>query len=283
MDRSRKVSNSPSGEFHSKVALITGGARNIGFEIAREFASRGASIAIADICRNLDTIPYDMSSSHDLNQALAKLEHLGGEVMGLKCDVRNEHQVKSTIQKVVKSFGHLDILVNNAGVISLSTIETLSEEAWNEVLDICLKGTFFSCKHAIPHMIAQHSGRIINISSLAGQMGLGMSVHYVAAKHGVIGLTKSLAMEVANHNIYVNAVCPGTVESPMLTGIASQINLEGDAYKHFSRGHLMKKFKITPIDIAKAVCWLASETNRTITGTTINVDAGWSAAGMVSP
>ena len=272
-----------SGDFQNKVALITGGARNIGFAIARELASRGASIAIADICRNLRTIPYDMSSPAELHSAVEDLEQYNTKTLGLECDVRYERLVQATVKKVIQAFGRIDILVNNAGVISLSSIETLSEQAWDEVLDVCLKGTFFSCKHTVPQMIRQRYGRIINISSLAGQMGLGMAVHYVAAKHGVIGLTKSLAMEVASHNIHVNAVCPGTVESPMLSGLATQINLEGDAYQHFARGHLMKKYRIAPDDIAKAVCWLASTANRTITGSVINVDAGWSAAGMVAP
>lgn len=267
-------------DFQNKVVLITGAARNIGAAIAREFASKGASIAVADICQNLKTIPYPMSTSMDLHQTIKDLKRFGVDVIGCTCDVRNEHQVKSMIEKVDKTFGHLDILVNNAGVISLTSIEALSEEAWDEVLDVCLKGTFFCCKHALRLMKARRYGRIINISSLAGHLGLGMAVHYVAAKHGVIGLTRSLAMEVAGLNIHVNAVCPGTVESPMLAGIANQINFKGDAYSHFSRGHLIKNYKISPEDIAKAVCWLASDANRVITGTTINVDAGWSVGGL---
>jgi NAD(P)-dependent dehydrogenase (short-subunit alcohol dehydrogenase family) len=128
-------------------------------------------------------------------------------------------------------------------------------------------------------MIKQHCGKVVNISSVAGLRGLGLSVHYAAAKHGVIGLTKALAMEVADHNINVNAICPGTVESPMLEGLASQINLEKDAYEHFSQGHLIRGQRITPQDIANAVRWLASDESRFLTGTVINVDAGWSAKG----
>jgi len=119
----------------------------------------------------------------------------------------------------------------------------------------------------------------VNISSVAGLRGLGLSVHYAAAKHGVIGLTKALAMEVADHAINVNAICPGTVESPMLKGLASQINLKKDAYEHFSQGHLIREQRITPQDIANAARWLVSEDSRFLTGTIISVDAGWSAGG----
>ena len=128
-------------------------------------------------------------------------------------------------------------------------------------------------------MVKQHYGKVVNISSVAGLRGLGLSVHYAAAKHGVIGLTKALAMEVADHAINVNAICPGTVESPMLKGLASQINLKKDAYEHFSQGHLIREQRITPQDIANAARWLVSEDSRFLTGTIISVDAGWSAGG----
>ena len=128
-------------------------------------------------------------------------------------------------------------------------------------------------------MVEQRYGRIVNVSSVAGLKGLGLSVHYCAAKHGVLGLTKALAMEVADHNINVNAVCPGTVESTILKGLASQVGLDKDAYGHFSRGHLFQNRRITPMDIAHAVLWLVSEKSRSITGTIVNVDAGWSTRG----
>lgn len=187
--------------------------------------------------------------------------------------------MSQTVERAIDEFGRLDILVNNAGVVSLFSIAQLTETAWNEVLDVCLKGSFFCCKCALPQMIKQHYGKVVNISSVAGLRGLGLSVHYSAAKHGVIGLTKALAMEVAEHNINVNAICPGTVESPMLEGLASQIDLDRDAYEHFSQKHLFQGKRITPQDIANAVRWLASDESRFLTGTVINVDAGWTAAG----
>lgn len=206
-------------DFENKTALITGGARNIGLAIARILASRGASVAIVDICHDLETVPYCMSSQEDLRTSVQDIAAIGVKTMGLNCDVRNENQVRKTIDQVVAEFGKLDILVNNAGIISLFPLTEITEKAWDEVLDVCLKGTFFCCKYAVPHMVDSKYGKIVNISSVAGLRGLGLSVHYAAAKHGVIGLTKALAMEVADHNINVNAICPGTVESPMLDGL----------------------------------------------------------------
>jgi NAD(P)-dependent dehydrogenase (short-subunit alcohol dehydrogenase family) len=262
-----------------KTALITGGARNIGLAVARNLAAMGASIAIADICQDLETVPYPLANSEDLEKSVRELAASGIKAAGLTCDVRDEFQVRRTVKQVIGEFGAVDILVNNAGVISLFSINELTETAWNEVLDVCLKGSFFCCKHVIPQMIKQQYGKVVNISSVAGLRGLGLSVHYAAAKHGVIGLTKALAMEVAEHNINVNAICPGTVESPMLEGLASQIKLDKDAYEHFSQGHLIQGKRITPQDIAHAVSWLVSDESRFLTGTIINVDAGWSAKG----
>jgi NAD(P)-dependent dehydrogenase (short-subunit alcohol dehydrogenase family) len=258
-----------------KGAMITGGARSIGLAIAKALASRGASVAIADICHDLETIPYRLSSTSDLNRAVEEISALGTTALGLTCDVRSEDQVQATVQRVIEEFGHLDILINNAGVVSLYPIARLSEDAWNEVVDVCLKGTYLCCKSAVPHMIERRYGAIVNIASVAGLRGLGLSVHYCAAKHGVIGLTKALAMEVADHNINVNAICPGTVESPSLEGLAAQADVSDDAYQHFAQGHLFQDRRITPSDVAHAALWLVSEESRLITGTTVNVDAGW--------
>jgi NAD(P)-dependent dehydrogenase (short-subunit alcohol dehydrogenase family) len=258
-------------------ALVTGGARNIGFEIAKALASKGASVAVADICGDLKTIPYKLSSADDLDRSVKEISALGPKVLGLTCDVRVESQVEALMENVIESFGQLDILINNAGVSSLFPIEKLSEEAWNEVVDVCLKGTYLCCKHVIPHMIGRRYGKIVNLASVAGLRGLGYSVHYCAAKHGVVGLTRALAVEVAGHNINVNAVCPGTVESPILHGLASQVDLSGDPYEHFSQGHLLQDRRITPQDVAGAALWLVTEESRRITGTVVTVDAGWTA------
>ena len=258
-------------------ALVTGGARNIGLAIAKELTSRGASVAIADIGHDLETIPYALATADQMARAVDELTRMGGQAIGMPCDVRDEGQVRETVDRVIQDFGRLDILVNNAGVGSLYPVQSLTAKAWNEVVDVCLKGTFLCCKYAVPQMIQQRNGRIINIASVAGLRGLGYSAHYCAAKHGVIGLTRALAVELANHGIQVLAVCPGTVESSSLQGLGSQVGVEGDPYGHFSQRHLLQDRRITPQDIAEAVGWLASGECRCLTGTILTVDAGWTA------
>ncbi len=269
----------PDSRFDGINALITGGARNIGLAIAKELGAKGADVAIADICHDLDSIPYKLSSARDLENAVEELSALGVRVSGFICDVRDEAQVKETVESIIGEFGHLDILVNNAGVASFYPVESLSERYWDEVVDVCLKGTYLCCKQVLPHMIERRYGKIVNISSVAGLRGLEHAMHYCAAKHGVIGLTKALAMEVAGYEINVNAVCPGTVKSPILEGLASQMGLEEEPYAHFSQGHLLRHRPISPQDIAKAVCWLVSDESQSLTGAIINVDAGWMARG----
>jgi len=267
-------------EFTGKNVLITGGARNIGFAIAKELALKGASVALAEICQDLSTIPYPLSSRETLEKATEDLSFLGARSLGLVCDVRDEGQVQEAVRRVIEEWGSIDVLVNNAGVISLYSISELSQKAWEEVLDVCLKGAYLCSKHVLPGMISRQQGTIINIASVAGLRGLGLSSHYCAAKHGLLGFTKALAMEVASHNIRVNAVCPGTVESVSLEGIAAQAGLgKEEPYRHFSQGHLLQDRRITPEDIARAVRWLASDESRCVTGTVLSVDAGWSARG----
>jgi NAD(P)-dependent dehydrogenase (short-subunit alcohol dehydrogenase family) len=258
-------------------ALVTGGARNIGRAIAEALAFRGAAVAIADMGHDLETIPYSLAATEELAHTVEGISDRGTRAIGIPCDIRVESQVRDSVRRVLEEFGRLDILVNNAGVSSLYPVQELSEQAWSEVVDVCLKGTFLCCKHAVPAMIRQHYGRIVNIASVAGLRGLGYSAHYCAAKHGVIGLTRALALELADHGILVQAVCPGTVESPILQGLASQAGLTADPYDHFSQSHLLKDRPITARDIAEAVCWLTSGESRCLTGNILTVDAGWTA------
>lgn len=264
---------------HEKCALVTGGARSIGLAIARELGAFGASVAILDICRDLETIPYALSTPKDLGRGVHELRNVGVRAMGLECDVRVEAQVQDAVSRVIKEFGGIDILVNNAGVSSLHPIQQISETSWDEVVDVNLKGSYLCCKHVVPHMIAQQGGTIVNIASVAGIRGLGYSAHYCAAKHGVVGLTRALASELADHQIRVHAVCPGTVDSPILVGLASQAGVKEDPYTHFSKEHLFQDRRIMPEDIARAVRWLVSGDSRCLTGTILPVDGGWSARG----
>ncbi|MBI5583730.1 MAG: mycofactocin-coupled SDR family oxidoreductase [Deltaproteobacteria bacterium] len=265
-------------KLEGKVAIVTGGARGNGLAIARCLAEEGAQIAVADICANMNTLPYDLSNEADMNEAVAGLQALGVRALGFRCDVRRRADVEALVEQVLAAFGRIDILVNNAGNSSMVAIAEMDEETWDEVLDTHLKGTYLCCRYVLPHMIAQHSGNVVSISSVGGQRGFGMGGHYCAAKHGIIGLNKSLAMEVADHNIRCNVVCPGTVWTPMMQGIAAYFGLEGEEGKEqFFAGHLIKDPEVAPEDIGRAVRWLVTDEARCITGNMITVDGGWTA------
>jgi NAD(P)-dependent dehydrogenase (short-subunit alcohol dehydrogenase family) len=178
----------------------------------------------------------------------------------------------------METFGKIDILVNNAGNSSMVAIADMDEETWDAVLDTHLKGMFLCCRYVLPKMIEQRSGNVVSISSVGGQRGFGMGGHYCAAKHGIIGLNKAIAMEVADHNIRANVVCPGTVWTDMMKGIAEFFGMEEDeAKEQFFAGHLIQEPEVTPEDIGRAVLWLASDDSRCIHGNMITVDSGWTA------
>ncbi len=261
-----------------KVAIVTGGARGNGFAAAKCLAEEGADIVIADICANMATIPYAMSTPEVMDRAVSEIQALGRKAIGIKCDVRKAAEVEAMASQVMSTFNRIDVLVNNAGNSSMVAIADMDEATWDAVLDTHLKGTFLCCRYVLPHMIRQHSGVVVNISSVGGQRGFGMGGHYCAAKHGIIGLNKSIAMEVADHNIRANVVCPGTVWTDMMKGIATFFGMEeAEAKEQFFAGHLIKEREVTPEDIGRAVLWLACDDSKCITGNMITVDAGWTA------
>jgi NAD(P)-dependent dehydrogenase (short-subunit alcohol dehydrogenase family) len=265
-------------KLEGKVAIVTGGARGNGLAAARFLAQEGADIAIADICEDMPTVPYALSSDATMEGAVKEIKGMGRKAVGIKCDIRKSSDVEAMVKQVLDALGKVDILVNNAGIATLEALVDMSEEAWDDMLDTHLKGAFLCCKYVVPHMIEQHSGKIVNISSVGGLRGFGMGSHYCAAKHGIIGLTKSLAMETADHNINVNAVCPGTVWTDMMAGLANHFGMEtADAKENFLAGHLFKDREIMPEDIGRAVLWLCTDDSQCITGGQIAVDAGWTA------
>lgn len=265
-------------KLEGKVAIVTGGARGNGLAAAKCMAAEGADIAIADICENMTTIPYDLSTQDTMENAVAEIKALGRKAIGIKCDVRKAGDVEAMVRQVLETFGKIDILVNNAGNSSMVAIAEMDEAVWDEVVDTHLKGTFLCCHYVLPHMIERHSGSVISISSVGGQRGFGMGGHYCAAKHGIIGLNKSIAMEVADHNIRANVVCPGTVWTDMMKGIAASFGMEeAEAKEQFFAGHLIKDPELAPEDIGRAVLWLVSDEARCITGNMITVDGGWTA------
>jgi NAD(P)-dependent dehydrogenase (short-subunit alcohol dehydrogenase family) len=207
------------------------------------------------------------------------IETLGVKCVGITCDVRSDADVKAMVAEVMKTFGKIDIAVANAGITSLVPVVDMDEATWDDTVDTHLKGTFLLAHYAVRPMIDAHSGKFVAISSVGGQRGFGMGSHYCAAKHGILGFVKSLAMEVADHNVNVNAVCPGTVWTPMMQGLAESFGMETEEAKQtFCEGHLFKDREIMPEDVAQAVLWLCLPESKCVTGNMITVDSGWTAA-----
>ncbi len=263
-----------------QVAIVTGGARGNGLAIAKALAKEGCNVVIADICSDIETVPYPLSTEATLSGAVEEVAALGVKALGIVCDVRSDDSVKAMVDEVVdKCGGKIDILINNAGITSLVPVVDMDEQTWDDTLDTHLKGTFLCSHYVVPHMIEAHAGKVVSISSVGGQRGFGMGSHYCAAKHAIIGFSKSLAMEVADHNINVNVVCPGTVWTDMMSGLAEYFGMEQDeAKEQFCEGHLFKDRDITPEDVAEAVLWLCLPESRNVTGNLITVDSGWTAA-----
>jgi meso-butanediol dehydrogenase/(S,S)-butanediol dehydrogenase/diacetyl reductase len=257
-------------ELKSKVALVTGAARGIGGAIALALAREKVRVAAADILK---------PDSVEFQGLLAKAQGEGLDIFLLSADVADSSAVAEMIQKSVTHFGQLDILVNAAGVISVSPVAEMEEREWDRTMDVNVKGVFLCCKAALPHLIKRGEARIINVASVAGKAGRPGLAHYSASKHAIIGFTKSLAYEVAPHNVTVNTVNPGIVDTPMWNQILAP---------HFAkqRGEMPEKTFATIIkeriplgrpqtleDIAQAVLFLCKSPN--ITGCSLTVDGGY--------
>lgn len=259
-----------------KTAIVTGAARGMGYSHCLALAREGADIVAGDICGNIDGI-YELSE--DLSDVVSEVETLGRRAVGVKCDVRNSADVKAMVDTALREFGHIDILVNNAGIEAFNLVQDIPEEEWDKVVDVDLKGGFLCAKYVLPHMIAQKSGKIVNISSILGYQGAPMVAHYCAAKFGVVGFTQSLAREVAEHNINVNAVGPGFINTKMADAeapvLGPMMGVKPESYYHdvIPMVSLFKR-EITLQDVSDMVIFLTSEESRNVTGQLFLVDGG---------
>lgn len=239
-----------------RTALITGGSRGIGRAIAIHLAMEGYSVAV------------NYAGSEDkAKKVVETIMSTGGRAIAVQGDVSRSEDVESMLKAVLDTFGRLDVLVNNAGITRDNLLMRLKEEDWDSVLDTNLKGVYLCCKGVAKVMMKQRYGRIINITSVVGQMGNPGQANYSAAKAGVIGLTKSLAKELASRNITVNAVAPGYIQTDMTDKLSADIR--ESLAQSIPLGRLGQ-----PEDVAKAVAFLASPNADYITGQTINVDGG---------
>ena len=240
----------------NKVALITGAGRGIGRAIAVALAKEGAQVIIN----------YN-GSEKKASEVKQLIEEQGGKAVTCQCDVSDFTACETMIKDVVADFGHLDILVNNSGITRDGLIMKMKEEDFDSVLNVNLKGTFNTIRHTTRWMLKQKGGKIINISSVSGILGNAGQANYAASKAGVIGLTKTMARELASRGITVNAVAPGFVETDMKEVLPEAV--KATSCKQIPLGRFGK-----PEEIANAVAFLASEEARYITGQVISVDGG---------
>jgi NAD(P)-dependent dehydrogenase (short-subunit alcohol dehydrogenase family) len=248
--------------FENKVALVTGAGSGMGLVTARAFADAGAAVALADVDENA------------VRLAAEKLVAAGHKAIAVRCNVADEDEVAAMVQQTVAAFGRLDAAFNNAGVQSPAMeIADVSREEYDRVTDINLRGVWNCMKHELRHMREQGSGAIVNCSSIGGLIGLPGRATYHATKHGLIGLTKSAALEYAARGIRINAVCPGTINTPMVEKMLAN---EPEAMKDILRAIPIGRLG-QPEEIASAVLWLCSPGASFVIGHALVVDGGFTA------
>ena len=245
-------------EFDNKVALVTGGSSGIGRATALAFAQKGAKILIAS--RRLK----------ESEATVQLVKNAGSEAIFVKTDVTKATEVENLISKAVETYGRLDYAFNNAGIEGISGLGIeQTEENWHQIIDTNLKGVWLSMKYEIPQMLKQGGGAIVNNASVAGLVGLSNASIYCASKHGVIGLTKSLALEHAKDQIRINSVCPGTIQTDMVDRALGE---EGKA--EIAQAHPIGRIG-KPEEVAEAVVWLCSDAASFVTGHSLAIDGGY--------
>lgn len=244
---------------HDKVAIVTGGAMGIGEGICLRLAADGARVAIFDV--NLE----------GAQKTAQQIEKAGGIALPIKVDVSRAVEVEAAVRKAVSTFKKIDILVNNAGVSQMSKVASMTEDMWNKVNDVNLKGVFLCCHAVIPYMKQRKYGKIVNIASILALTGSAYYAHYGATKAGVVGFTRGLAVELGPHNINVNAVGPGFIDTPM-----AQQDVAETARQRMQKRIPMRRIGM-PRDIADAVAFLVSDEASYITGQCLYVCGGLSA------
>jgi SDR family mycofactocin-dependent oxidoreductase len=262
------------GELGGKVAFVTGAAHGQGRAASLALAREGASVLAFDVARPLAYPGYGMGTPADLESLAAECRQLGSACETYAGDVREDRAVTAAVELALSRFGRIDILFNNAGICGYGLAHELTEEAWDAMLDINLKGAWLVARRVIPGMIRQGSGVIINNSSVAGLRGMGRLSHYAASKWGLTGLTKSWAIELAPHGIRVNSIHPTGVNTPMNDGLAALEGLTPQQIAERSAGNLLPVPWIEPEDVAQAVLYLASDRARFMTGAELVLDAG---------
>lgn len=272
------------GRVEGKVAFITGAARGQGRSHAVKLAEEGADIIAVDAVEQLSTVNYPMSTPADLAETVRQVEAVGRRIIATQVDVRRFDDLRAAVDHGVAEMGRLDIVSANAGIVSVGKVEEVTDQQWDEMIDVNLKGVWHTAKATIPALRASGGGSMILTSSAMGLKSAPHLGHYASAKHGVVGLMRTLALELAPDKIRVNSVHPTTVNTPML--------INDDQYALFAPDlepadrtdeALVERFKEVPlldipyvesIDVTYAVLWLASDEARFVTGVTLPIDGG---------
>jgi 3-oxoacyl-[acyl-carrier protein] reductase len=240
-----------------KVVIVTGAAVGIGAGVARLFAGEGAHVFLVD----LDGL--------QVKEVAAELQAEGNSAFGFEADARDRGAMATVVEDAIARFGRIDVLINNAGIYPRQTFLEMTEEQWDTMLEINLKSVFHCTKLVMPHMVKQRAGAIVNISSVTFFTGLQHLTHYVASKGAIIGFTRSLAREMGEHNVRVNCITPGAIETEGERKLMSK--QEADTVIAIQS----LKRRIVPLDIARVCLFLSSDLSDAMTGQTLNVDGGW--------
>jgi meso-butanediol dehydrogenase/(S,S)-butanediol dehydrogenase/diacetyl reductase len=246
-----------------KIALITGGGTGIGRAIALAFAREGAKVAVAG------------RRKEKLQETLLELQKQGDEGLAIACDVSKAKDAERAVRETAKAFGKLNVLVNNAGVLHVSTIEAMSEDEWDRLMTINLKGPFLMCRAALPAFRKAGGGAIVNVGSILGLIGMKDRAAYCASKGGVTLLTKAIALDHAHENVRSNCICPSIVETELVQGLF--VSKEGKALRQARIGQIPLGRMGRPEDVAEMAVFLASEESSWLTGAAVPLDGGLSA------
>jgi len=268
-------------EFSDRVAFVTGAARGQGRSHAIGYARHGADVVVTDICQDIPSNPCSLGTGAELRETASLVEAEGQQALVAEMDVRREADVAAVVEAAVEEFGRVDVLANNAGIWTVADLLRLERAQWRDVIDVNLKGAWLCAKHVGKQFVDRgEGGAIVSTASTAGLTGLPGGGHYAAAKHGVVGLTKALALELAAHGVTVNCVCPTAVDTPLIDEIVETYGTESverlgetaGPYNVFEPG-----VSLDPADVTEAFLWLSSDAARRVTGVALPVDAGFTA------
>ncbi|MHC3438619.1 mycofactocin-coupled SDR family oxidoreductase [Natrialbaceae archaeon A-gly3] len=269
-------------DFSGQVTFVTGAAHGQGRTHAQHYARNGADVVVTDIADDMETVKYDLGTSDELEETASLVEDQGQEALAIEMDVRDEAEVEAAVAQTLEEFGRIDILANNAGVVTVADMTEVNERMWADVIDTNLKGVWLCAKHVGKHFVDRgDGGKIVSTASQAGLTGNPGVGHYVASKWGVIGLTKTLALELAEYDVNVNAVCPSVVDTPMVSGMTEVYGEETLGAISEAAGPMSVFDAENPaIDskyISEAYMWLSSDAARYVTGVALPVDTGHTA------